>query len=149
MIHKNCGNWCKNKMKNMNASEKEEYCQKFCCIKNPKNKRFHDDVNELLSSFFGSLEDVWHPFDTNITEGINKFLTKFLPKDRTYCKTIENSVRVHLAIIIDSIGYCRGYSRILKEIGVKQCAIRRYCREHTHCRVNAAEDLAPRWCNRD
>jgi hypothetical protein len=38
-------------------------------------------------------------------EGFNKFLTKFVPKDITYCKTIYNQGREYLAVGLQSIGY--------------------------------------------
>lgn len=33
----------------------------------------------------------------NAVEGFNKLLTKFVPKDRTFCYMIENKVIIHLA----------------------------------------------------
>jgi hypothetical protein len=49
---------------------------------------------------------------------MNKFFTKFLPKDRTYAMTIENQVRIHLAIYIDSVEYEETYSRLAEATGL-------------------------------
>jgi hypothetical protein len=57
------------------------------------------------------LRQLFHGYDTNNVEGFNKFLTKFLPKDRTYCQTIENKARSMLAVCLQSIGYRKTYER--------------------------------------
>ena len=66
-----------------------------------------------------------HEWDTNIVEGMNKFFTNFLPKDRTYCMTIENKVRLYLAISIDSVGYLETYRRIAEKTGLTVCGVHR------------------------
>jgi hypothetical protein len=60
-----------------------------------------------------------HPWSSDIVEGMNKFFTKFLPKDRTYGMSIENKVRMHLAVCIDSIGYVSTYERLAQKIGLE------------------------------
>jgi hypothetical protein len=60
------------------------------------------------------LRQLYHQYDTNNVEGFNKFLTKFLPKDKTYCQTIENKARSMLAVGLQSIGYRQLYQRIFK-----------------------------------
>jgi hypothetical protein len=50
---------------------------------------------------------------------MNKLFTKFLPKDRTYATTIENQVRIHLVICIDSVGYRETYSRLAEAPGLQ------------------------------
>ncbi len=64
------------------------------------------------------LRQLKHEYDTNNVEGFNKFLTKFLPKDRTYCRTIENKARSYLAVSLQSIGYRQFYSRLFELAGV-------------------------------
>jgi hypothetical protein len=56
---------------------------------------------------------------SDIVEGMNKFFTKFLPKDRRYAMTIEKQVRIHLAICIDSVGYEETYSRLAEATGLR------------------------------
>jgi hypothetical protein len=51
------------------------------------------------------LHQLYHQYDTNNLKGFNKFLTKFLPKDKTYCQTIENKAKSMLAVGLQSIGY--------------------------------------------
>jgi hypothetical protein len=47
-----------------------------------------------------SLREFHHPLDINHIEAFNKLITKFLPKDWTYCKLIEKKVRIHLTMYI-------------------------------------------------
>jgi hypothetical protein len=42
-------------------------------------------------------------------------LTKFLPKDRTYARAMENKVRLYLVMAIDSQGYTETYRRIAEK----------------------------------
>jgi hypothetical protein len=60
------------------------------------------------------LRQLYYQYDTNNVEGFNKFLTKFLPKDKTYCQTIENKARSMVAIGLPSIGYRQLYQRIFE-----------------------------------
>jgi ribosomal protein L37AE/L43A len=64
------------------------------------------------------LRQLWHQYDTNNVEAFNKFLTKFLPKDRTLCQTIENKARSYLAVGLQSIGYRQFYGRLFELAGV-------------------------------
>jgi hypothetical protein len=65
------------------------------------------------------LRQLFHQYDTNAVEGFNKFLTKFLPKDRTYCQTIENKARAMLAGGLQSIGYQQFYHRVFSLTGIE------------------------------
>jgi hypothetical protein len=51
-------------------------------------------------------------YDMNTVEGFNKYLTTILPKDRTYCQTIENKAPTMLAARLQSIGYRKFYERV-------------------------------------
>jgi hypothetical protein len=72
----------------------------------------------IVDEFAEGAEDMLHGWSTDIVEGTNKFFTKFLPKDRTYGMTIENKMRLNLAICIDSAGYVETYRRLSDKIGV-------------------------------
>ncbi len=74
-----------------------------------KNNKFYLQVKKIFEDFYGQLDEMLHEWDTNIVEGMNKFFTKFLPKDRTYAMTIENKVRLYLAVSIDLVGYLETY----------------------------------------
>jgi hypothetical protein len=72
----------------------------------------------IVDEFAEGADDMLHGWSTDIVEGFNKFFTKFLPKDRTFGMSIENKVRIHLAICIDSAGYVETYRRLSDKIGV-------------------------------
>jgi hypothetical protein len=46
-------------------------------------------VKKLFDEFYALLEKNLCEWDTDITEGMNNFFTKFLPQDRTYAMMIE------------------------------------------------------------
>ena len=105
--HARCGDWCA--AKNKSGDELREARLSY------RNKDDHGtlyvQVKRIMDPFLEE-ENLWeihHPYDTNIVEGFNKFLTKFLPKDRTYALTTENKAQIYLAILIDSVGYEQGY----------------------------------------
>jgi hypothetical protein len=53
-------------------------------------------------------------------EGMIKFFTNFLPKDRNSGMMIESKVRIHLAVcILASIGYVVTYQRLAEKIGLE------------------------------
>jgi hypothetical protein len=58
------------------------------------------------------LKQVFQPWDMNAWEGFfNQLITKFLPKDQTYCKIIENLVIIHLGLCTLSIRYKNFHKR--------------------------------------
>jgi spore cortex formation protein SpoVR/YcgB (stage V sporulation) len=81
--------------------------------------KFYLDVKDIVVEFAEQSADMLHGWSSDIVEGMNRFFTKFLPKDRTYAMTIENQVRIHLAICIDSAGYQETYSRLAEATGLR------------------------------
>jgi hypothetical protein len=90
-----------------------------------KNNKFYLQVKTIFEEFYLLLFEMLHPWNTNIVEGLNKSFTKFLHKDRTYAMTIENKVRIYLAVAIDSIGYSETYERIAEKTGLTFCAVQK------------------------
>jgi hypothetical protein len=86
--HSMCGDWCI--FRGLEGEELEEAKVKYRCKE--KNNKFYLQVKALFEEFYGGLEEMMHQWDTNIVEGLNKFFTNFLPKDRTLVMTIENKV---------------------------------------------------------
>jgi hypothetical protein len=104
--HSFCGDWCKSAQGT--REEIEESGLRFRC------KTRHSTLYEVMKKHHDKfmeeekLRQLFHRYDTNTVEGFNKFLTKFLPKDRTYCQTIENKARTMLAAGLQSVG-CRQF----------------------------------------
>ena len=105
----------------------EEAKLKYRCKE--KNKDFYLQVKVIFDEFYGGLSEMMYKWDTNIVEGLNKLFTKFLPKDRTLAMTIENKVRIHLAICIDSIGYYETYKRLSEKTGISYCKVQQSLNE--------------------
>ena len=117
--HEECGEWCK--LKPLTGEALATAKLNYRC--KVKNEKFYLQVKELFTEFDLLLEEMLHEWDTNIVEGMNKFFCKFLPKDRTYAMTIENKVRLYLAIAIDSIGYMETYQRLADSAGFTLCKV--------------------------
>ena len=112
--HEHCGSWCKSIGGDQTEEEGRELGLRFRCKERNKDlyvflKRHHEKFMED-----SKLVQLWHRYDTNNVEGFNKFLTKFLPKDKTYCQTIENKTRTMVAIGLQSIGYRQFYRRVFE-----------------------------------
>jgi hypothetical protein len=78
----------------------------------PQRFNLYLDVKAIVVKFAEQSADMLHGWSSDIVEGMNKYFTKLLPKDRTYAMTIENQIRIHLAIFIDSVGYIETYTRL-------------------------------------
>ena len=120
--HNMCGaDWCR--VKNLEGNELVEAKLKY--RSKDTNEGFYLQVLTLFKEFFVLLDEMLHQWDTNIVEGLNKFFTKFLHKDRTYAMTIENKVRIYLAVAIDSVGYTDVYERIAEKTGFTHCEVQK------------------------
>jgi hypothetical protein len=88
-------------------------------------QQLYDDVQLIVDEFADNSADMLHGWSMDMVEGMNKFFTKFLTKDRTYRLTIKNRVRIYLAICIDSVGYQETYSRLALKVGTRWGTCRR------------------------
>jgi hypothetical protein len=114
--HEHCEAWCK--AAHGTEEEIREQGLRFRCkVRNKKLYEFLKKHHEKFSEET-KLRQLWHRYDTNLVEAFNKFLTKFLPKDKTYCQTIENKARSMVAVGIQSIGYQQFYSRVFERTGI-------------------------------
>jgi hypothetical protein len=115
--HEKCGTWCRVKL--MVGEEREVSNLRYRNKDTPQGLKFYLDVKEIVAEFAEQSANMLHGWSSDIVEGMNRFFTKFLPKDRAYAMTIENQVRIHLAICIDSIGYEETYLRLAEATGLQ------------------------------
>jgi hypothetical protein len=115
--HEQCGDWCR--VRPLEGEERVKQALKYRNKDCKGGKKFYQDTKEIIDEFAERSADMVHSWTSDIVEGLNKFFTKFLPKDRTYGMTIENKVRLHLAICIDSVGYDSTYSRLAEKTGLE------------------------------
>jgi hypothetical protein len=114
--HSDCRSWCR--VRDLRGLEREEADLKYRGKNTSDGTKFYNDVRVIVDEFAEGADDMLHGWSTDIVEGFNKFFTKFLPQGRTYRMSIENKVRIHLAICIDSAGYVETYRRLSDKIGV-------------------------------
>jgi hypothetical protein len=115
--HTICRDWCKS---GQGTTEQiEETGLRFRC--KTRNNALYQVMKKHHEKFMeeGKLRQLFHRYDTNTVEGFNKFLTKLLPKDRTYCQTVENKARTMLAGGLQSIGYRQFYGRVFSLTGIE------------------------------
>jgi hypothetical protein len=115
--HEFCADWCE--ARNGTAAEVREKGMRF---------RKKDDFKGELYLFLKAhheefmvdekLRQLYHEYNTNAVEGFNKYLTKFLHKDKTFCQSIENAARSYLAATLQSIGYRQCYERVFELTGI-------------------------------
>jgi hypothetical protein len=115
--HVECGTWCR--VKPLEGEERKISDLRYRNKETPQGLQFYLDVKKIVVKFAEQSAGMLHGWSSDIVEGMNKFFTKFLPKDRTYAMTIENQVRIHLAICIDSVGYGETYSRLAEATGLQ------------------------------
>jgi hypothetical protein len=114
--HQHCADWCQ--AASGTAEEIRDSGLRF--RSKERNKELYLFLKSHHEQFMEEtkLRQLYHQYDTNMVEGFNKFLTKFLPKDKTYCKTIENKARSMLAVGLQSIGYRQLYRRVFELTGI-------------------------------
>ena len=114
--HEHCASWCK-----ATSGTEEEIRERGLRFRSKvDNKELYEFLRKHHEEFMeeSKLRQLWHCYDTNLVEAFNKFLTKFLPKDKTYCQTIENRVRSMVAVSLQSIGYRQFYGRVFERVGI-------------------------------
>ena len=109
------------------------WCPYHRYLNNPKklaqlkyrNKKDHlplyIQMKELHDKYVSDewLPQIWHMWNTNKNENVNKLITKFVPKTTYLCQTIVAKLRIYVAIGIDSIGQEEYYKRLYKKLGIQ------------------------------
>jgi hypothetical protein len=110
--HEFCADWCPSREGVATEAEISKLGLRFRCkVRNKDMYAFMKGNHEQFMKD-DKLRQLFHEYDTQKVEGFNKLLTKFLPKDKTYCRTIENDARVHLAV--GPVGYQQFYKRVFE-----------------------------------
>jgi hypothetical protein len=115
--HENCGSWCS--VRPLEGTAREEASLRCREKSTTPERKLYSDRKFIVDEFAEGAADMLHGWSTDIEEGTNNCFTKVLPKDCTYGMTIENKVRIHLALCIDSIGYVKTYWRLAEKFGLE------------------------------
>jgi hypothetical protein len=112
--HKHCGVWCKYRDDpELTKTEGEIKYKKFESEEYFAIKTIHEKftTDEKLT-------EINHLFSSQKNESMNMLITKFAPKNVTYCRTLSLKERVSFAVCVDSIGYAATIAYITRCIGV-------------------------------
>jgi hypothetical protein len=114
--HVHCDSWCT--MKNADPKKTATGNLKYRC--KVKNHLLYKQIRDIMDRFTetGKLKECHHTFSSQKNESMNKLISRFVPKDRTFSRSMSLGSRVCLAVGIDSVGHAEYYDRILAEMSV-------------------------------
>jgi hypothetical protein len=118
--HEFCGGWCPYLAKS--EAERAEVQYKYRC-KTYDSMLYSQcvEIHEAYTTEQGLCE-LKHPYDTNKCESMNKFVTKFVPKDSNFSGIRNWEGRVMYAVGVDSLGYRVYHHRVYLALGLVQYA---------------------------
>ena len=61
---------------------------------------------------------LWHEYDTNVNEAMNRSVSSFAPKDRTYARTMSLETRVSIAAGVQICGHYEFWRLVLQNHGI-------------------------------
>ena len=117
--HEFCGDWCPMKKMKAGSDEAKAASLKYRC--KVKNAKLYGQMKETHDAFTTEewLRDLHHDVHTNKCESINGFITKFMHKNKHWCRTMANASRTYLAVLIDSVGYLQCFNSMFKSLGLE------------------------------
>lgn len=65
------------------------------------------------------LKQIYHKYSTNKNESLNRSISSVAPKDRYFSGTMSLSDRISNVVITHSVGYLKGYQRVLMKVHAK------------------------------
>jgi len=95
---------------------------KFRNTNNPINKGIYDELKVIHDNYTSheNLLMMFHLFDSQKNEAMNRAFLKLAPKNIVFSKTSTLFDRLSFVVIIDSVGYEDGIKRILAHLFQKQ-----------------------------
>jgi hypothetical protein len=88
---------------------------KYRCKK--QNNKLYVQIHDVVSRFTNpaKLHECHHRYSSQKNESMNKVISRYVPKDRTFCKSMSLSSRVCLAVGLDSVSHEEYYQRLFNE----------------------------------
>ncbi len=107
--HSQCGTWCRHRNK---SKEELDQLEKYRCKE--KNKKLYLQCVEVIEKFIDEehLRECHHNMSSQKNEAMNKSLMRYIPKDKTLCKTMSLTSRLGIAISIDTLGHLEYFLRL-------------------------------------
>jgi hypothetical protein len=111
--HSKCGTWCRHRNKSQ-----EELGQLEKCRCKEKNNKLYLKCVEVIEKFITKehLQECHHNTSSQKNEAMNKSLMRYVPKDKTYCKTMSLTSRLSIAISIDTLGHSEYFLRLFRSM---------------------------------
>jgi hypothetical protein len=109
--HIHCGDWCPMR-KVTNATKTATGNLKYRCKK--ENAILYKQIIEIMGRFVKpeKLRECHHGYSSQKNESMNKLISRYTPKDRTFSQSTSLASRVCLAVGVDSVGQ-EEYFRLL------------------------------------
>jgi hypothetical protein len=109
--HSKCGTWCRHRDK---TEDQLGLLLKYRCKE--KNNKLYLQCVEILERFISEehLRECHHTMSSQKNEAMNKSLMRYVPKDKTYCRTMSLTSRLNLAISIDTLGHAEYFIRLFR-----------------------------------
>ena len=88
----------------------------------PEDMKVYKQIKSEYEKFVTEerLKECYHNFDTQLNESLNNAIAKVAPKNRTYCKSLSLSARVHIVIGIQNYGYKKYWNTLVtKKLGIE------------------------------
>jgi hypothetical protein len=108
--HTHCDDWCA--MKKVDATQAVRGNLKYRCKK--EHPKLYKDLCQIVEHFTETekLRECHHGYSSQKNESLNRLISQFVPKDRTYCQSMSLTSRICLAVGIDSGGHKKYYQCI-------------------------------------
>jgi hypothetical protein len=86
-----------------------------------KYKLLYKQVSDVMDRFITTkkLKECHHGHSSQKNESMNRLVSRYIPKDRTYSQSMSMASRVCLAVGVDSVGHWEYYERLFAETSVK------------------------------
>ena len=85
------------------------------------DEKLFNQIMQAISPFLSHdmLSMLWHTSDTNLNEAMNRSISSFAPKDRTFSRTMSLNTRVCIAVGVNILGHYEFWKKVLDRLGVK------------------------------
>jgi hypothetical protein len=135
--HSACGTWCKHRDKS-----EAELAQLTKYRNKQVNNKLYLLICEIIDRFSeeDKLRECHHEMHSQKNEAMNKSIMRYCPKDKTYCKTMVLTSRIHVAIGIDTLGHESFFEEVFNSMGltttdVTSCGLRRMWKKKEYGRM--------------
>ena len=91
----------------------------YRCMVN--DEKMYEQIMMAVSPYITRemLTMLWHTYDTNLNEAMNRSVSAFAPKDRTFCRSMSLTTRISIAAGVQLVGHYKYWEMMLERQGIK------------------------------